>query len=99
MAKDKRIPAKTIPAADVSLSLPREDWEWLLGHLAGQYYACSIEVPKDKQREAWLGGLLFGKLQLQKAAQAAGTATQAANVVLDEMKYLDPPEPIAGGSR
>ena len=72
--------------SEVSLSLPMEDWEWFLAHLATQYYECASETPVDKQREAWLVGLLVGRLHCHKAAQAAG--------VLDEMKILDSPEPI-----
>ncbi len=57
---------KPIPEAELMLSLPIEDWEWLLECLASRYYDKGL--PKDMLREAWLVGLLQGKFHRQKAA-------------------------------
>ena len=82
--------------AEVSLSLPMKDWEWLLNWLSAPYDSWTHPCVRMNDE-------IYDKLRDQfhrhKAAQATGTATDAANVVLDEMEYLDPPEPIAGDSR
>ncbi len=54
------------PAMPLALSLPIEDWEWLLECLASRYYDKGLL--KDMLREAWLVGLLQGKFFRQKAA-------------------------------
>ena len=78
---------------DVSLSLPRDDWAWLFISCDVAVKLASYELTRDSIRH------LKAQFYSHKAAQAAGTATDAATVVLDGMKILDPPEPIAGGSR
>ena len=82
--------------AEVSLSLRMEDWDWLLNYLKVQLRARTAGTPSVC---SMLVSQLDKQLYHHTAAPAAGTATDAATVVLDGMKILDPPEPIAGGSR
>ena len=89
---------------EVSLSLPRDDWEWLLENAVCLNNFAHPRVDdgddgSDRHRMGFLLSLLRAKCRRHKAAQPAGTATDVANVVLDEMKILNPPEPIARDSR
>ena len=68
--------------AEVSLSLPRDVLRLL------------DALPATEPMLALIAAHLVERCRRQKAAQAVGTATDAATVVLDEMKFLDPPEPI-----
>ena len=87
--------------AEVSLSLSVQDWGWLLNYvLTGVRLQLRSDSPARIQVErivAHLDGQYH--YRCHKATQPTGTVTDAATVVLDEMKILDPPEPIAGDSR
>ena len=82
--------------AAVSLSLSVQDWGWLLNYvLTGVRLQLRSDSPARIQVErivAHLDGQYH--YRCHKVTQAAGTVTDAANVVLDKMKVLDQPEPI-----